>query len=295
MRGEADFPVQRDVYSALISFVLTLVMLPLILFSLVNYTCFDREFYARHYAMNSTASQIGVSPAELEKATDVLLDYLADERGNIDMRLQNPSWGPVEMFNEREKAHMVDVKHLYQTILSIRDGLAILALLLTGWLLYLVWGRRRSVKDDMDISLHALNALDNSNIFDDMSGVNGGGVFASSSVDDVARRQTQRGIRSGILWALFLIAGGLLFLYLRFKNNFDATWVAFHHLFFTNDLWLLDPDSSRMIWMVPASFFSDLVMRILSLSVGSMVIYILVIKLLTGEIGTAFRARKRKG
>ena len=37
----------------------------------------------------------------------------------------------------------------------------------------------------------------------------------------------------------------------------------FHHIFFRNDLWLLDPNTDILIMMVPETFFFHLVFRIL--------------------------------
>ena len=45
--------------------------------------------------------------------------------------------------------------------------------------------------------------------------------------------------------------------------DFNSFWVSFHHVFFTNDLWLLDPASSRMIRMFQEEFFAAMVARIL--------------------------------
>jgi len=45
--------------------------------------------------------------------------------------------------------------------------------------------------------------------------------------------------------------------------DFTSFWVSFHHLFFTNDLWLLNPETDVLIMMVPQQFFSDLVARII--------------------------------
>lgn len=55
--------------------------------------------------------------------------------------------------------------------------------------------------------------------------------------------------------------------------DFNNFWVSFHHVFFTNDLWLLDPAVSRMIRMFQEVFFANMVARILawflSIVVGS--------------------------
>lgn len=44
-------------------------------------------------------------------------------------------------------------------------------------------------------------------------------------------------------------------------NDFSAFWTRFHLLFFTNDLWLLDPATSRMINICPEQLFYDIVTR----------------------------------
>lgn len=44
--------------------------------------------------------------------------------------------------------------------------------------------------------------------------------------------------------------------------NFDTFWTNFHELFFTNDLWLLNPNISLMINMLPSELFFALCMRI---------------------------------
>ena len=43
--------------------------------------------------------------------------------------------------------------------------------------------------------------------------------------------------------------------------DFDAFWVAFHHLFFDNDLWLLSYQTDRMIRICPENLFSALIGR----------------------------------
>ena len=47
--------------------------------------------------------------------------------------------------------------------------------------------------------------------------------------------------------------------------DFDFFWTSFHELVFTNDLWLLNPMTDRLIMMVPLEFFTGLVYRILGL------------------------------
>ena len=46
--------------------------------------------------------------------------------------------------------------------------------------------------------------------------------------------------------------------------DFDTFWVDFHYLFFDNDLFFLDPNTSIMINMFPDTFFLDLVRDIVA-------------------------------
>ena len=50
--------------------------------------------------------------------------------------------------------------------------------------------------------------------------------------------------------------------------DFDAMWRFFHTIFFSNDLWLLDPNVSVLINMVPLQFFFDLVTKIVVLFIA---------------------------
>lgn len=73
---------------------------------------FNSQFYTDEYAKYSTASYVGVSSQDLNTATDVLLSYIQDQREDLDLTV-NMDGQQRQYYNEREKAHMVDVKNLY--------------------------------------------------------------------------------------------------------------------------------------------------------------------------------------
>lgn len=61
-----------------------------------------------------------------------------------------------------------------------------------------------------------------------------------------------------------IILGGILIgLVMYALIDFEAFWVLFHKLLFTNDLWLIDPTKDKMILMYPQELFFSLVMIIL--------------------------------
>mgnify|MGYP000508572110 CR=1 FL=1 len=59
----------------------------------------------------------------------------------------------------------------------------------------------------------------------------------------------------------FIIVIGILSCIISY--NFTSFWIKFHQLLFSNDLWLLSPDESNLIKMVPEEFFISLITRII--------------------------------
>lgn len=64
------------------------------------------------------------------------------------------------------------------------------------------------------------------------------------------------------LAAVAVTAAAVLVLGAAAAIDFNAVFVAFHHVFFDNDLWIFDPDEDYMIRMLPEGLFADMVVRI---------------------------------
>lgn len=75
-------------------------------------------------------------------------------------------------------------------------------------------------------------------------------------------------LRSGWKNGILLTGAVILFIAIWALADFNQFWTNFHLLFFDNDLWLLDPNTSIMINLFPGSFFFDLVTRIIACVVG---------------------------
>lgn len=56
--------------------------------------------------------------------------------------------------------------------------------------------------------------------------------------------------------------------------DFQSFWTQFHLLIFSNDLWLLNPMTDRLIMLVPESFFYSLVIKIFTYTFIGLMIYI---------------------
>lgn len=184
-----------------------------ILLTCVDHFAFQRSFFEKQYQKLNTAQDMDMSKQDLMRATDVLLDYLKDERDDISLQVVAAE-EKVEMFNERETAHMVDVKNLYQGAMQVRFY-AFLITLVAFALLF--WKARKDL------------------------------LFA------LCYRYVQCAIAA-------VVIAGVLGLWIM--SDFTTFWTNFHRLFFSNDLWLLNPATDRMIQMFPEPFFFAMVSRI---------------------------------
>ena len=90
---------------------MVLLMVFTILFSVFTVVN-TNSFYSEQYRAIGADEDTGVSLADLDEITTMLLDYLNDKRDNLDMQVEK--WGQLKpVFDERETSHMVDVKNLY--------------------------------------------------------------------------------------------------------------------------------------------------------------------------------------
>ena len=85
-------------------------------------------------------------------------------------------------------------------------------------------------------------------------------------------------IKSAFIMGLGLVGAVLMAIAISATVDFQAFWIQFHKLFFTNDLWLLNPLTDRMIVMFTLDFFMKLVLDILltiaiSLGLSGVVLY----------------------
>lgn len=73
----------------------------------------DMNYYHQQFVKDETADELGMSQTDVDQAMSVVMQYLRNDR--VDMSVTLTIDGEVqEMFNAREKEHMVDVKNLYQ-------------------------------------------------------------------------------------------------------------------------------------------------------------------------------------
>lgn len=70
------------------------------------------------------------------------------------------------------------------------------------------------------------------------------------------------------LWPMILMSVLVLLIYIDFNKYFTY----FHEIFFTNDLWLLDPKTDILIQMLPLDFFYSIAFKILMLFIIELIV-----------------------
>ena len=169
---------------------------------------FEKE-YAKYNVLDSLPS---MTMDDLLHVTDEMMDYLRGDRD--DLHVTTTMGGEQrEFFNEREIAHMEDVRSLFLKALSIRR----ICLVLGAGLLILM----AATKARMGRVLPPFLCMG-----------------------------------TGLFFALMTVLGLII------STDFTKYFIMFHHIFFTNDLWILDPATDMLINIVPEGFFMDTAARI---------------------------------
>lgn len=92
-----------------------------IILGVIHVSSLDKEFYRDQYNKNEVAQNIGINEVELFKATAVLLDYLEGKRDDLVVYASIDGINK-EVFNEKEKHHMIDVQVLFVNTIRIRNS-----------------------------------------------------------------------------------------------------------------------------------------------------------------------------
>ncbi len=170
------------------------------------------NYYEKEYSRYHVADDVNMEMDDLLHVTDEMMAYL---RGNRDdLNIETVVGGEHrEFFNDREKAHMADVRGLFLGGLTLRRICLILSALSVALLAF------------FKVPL---------------------------------KKQLPKMLCAGAV--TFLVLAGVLAGII--STDFTKYFIIFHKIFFTNDLWLLDPRTDLLINIVPEPFFMDTAARI---------------------------------
>ena len=198
----------------LLSIILLLTSIEIVAFNLTHY----RKSFDKYNITEATSMDM----ENLEYTIDDLLKYLKDDKEELDTRAVIKG-EEREVFGNREKLHMVDVKELFMKGRLIRNISIPLIIIISFFI----------IRND---------------------------------------KYWRKGLSKTLLYTAICNIVILATLLILMAIDFYKYFTYFHLIFFTNDLWLLNPNTDVLIQMVPEAFFYDTAVKIIIYFVGSLTI-----------------------
>lgn len=188
------------------------LMFTLLITSVEAVTYWTPGYYEKEYEKYDVLDDVQMEMDDLLDVTHEMMAYLRGKRADLHVpTIVNGQ--PREFFNQREIAHMEDVRGLFLGAIALRRICLIL----------------------MAACVALLFAL-------------------KAEVRKVLPRTVCVGTVS--FFVVLAVLAGII------STDFNKYFIIFHHIFFNNDLWMLDPNTDLLINIVPEPFFMDTAARI---------------------------------
>ena len=193
--------------------IASLLLITAMLFTCLQFCINQRDWYYKSYVKYGTSRETGISDEDMTEAIFRLIDYMEGRADSIQLSVSE-NGSVVEMYNQQEIEHMIDVRALYQAWKNVRDY----------------------------------------------------GAAAAAAIIALCICMTAPGGRIRLMSRAFITASAIFGIALAALGiwvavDFNSFWNGFHRLFFTNDLWLMDYNTCRMIRICPLQLFNDMVIR----------------------------------
>ena len=188
------------------------LMFTLLITSVEAVTYWTPGYYEKEYEKYDVLDDVHM---EMDDRLDVTHEMMAYLRGNrADLHVPTIVNGqPREFFNEREIAHMEDVRGLFLGAIALRR----ICLVLMAVCLALLFALKANVRKVLPQTVCVGTIL---------------------------------------FFIVLAVLAGII------STDFNKYFIIFHHIFFNNDLWMLDPNTDLLINIVPEPFFMDTAGRI---------------------------------
>ncbi len=186
-------------------------LLVVILISSVDIAVYgDMRYFQKEYRKYDVIKNVNMEEKELLFVTEEMMSYLKGKRDNLNIEAVIDG-EQQEFFNEKEIAHMKDVRVLFWGGQWLRRIGVIVCIITVIFLLF---------QSKIEFLLKCL----------------------------------RNGLISFMVFMAILV--GII------TTNFTKYFVIFHKIFFSNNLWILNPETDRLINIVPEPFFIDTSIRI---------------------------------
>lgn len=226
-----------------------LCLLVVLLVNAFDYCIYYRtDFYEETFDKYGVPSYASMEMPEVLRVSDYLINYLKGKEETLTTFRAVVNGEERLFYSEREILHMEDVKTLFLIGIWVRRiciGGAAIALAV-------LWLTHRHFKQRLPVDSAISHSSDSRT-----------GLFIL---------RTLARCMIGTFLA-FAAAAGILAAVIA--SNFNKAFIAFHHLFFSNDLWLLDPEKDWLIRLLPERFFLDMAVDIFTVFTVSVIVVLL--------------------
>ena len=183
-----------------------------------------RKEYAKYDTPQYVTGEMSLDDAVY--ITEQMLEYCIGHIDTLDDTEATIDGVTAPFFTEREKQHLADCRNIFLGAVKFR----IIAVLAAAALLIAVWF---SVQKRIE-RVH---------------GRENGSALIWPAFARVTSKGYLKALAAFIIFALFLIIVGM--------HDFTFLFTKFHHVFFDNDLWILDPRHDNLVNVMQESVFSD--------------------------------------
>lgn len=188
------------------------LMFTLLITSVEAVTYWTPGYYEKEYEKYDVLDDVHMEMDDLLDVTHEMMAYLRGNRADLHVpTIVNGQ--PREFFNEREIAHMEDVRGLFLGAIALRR----ICLVLMAVCLALLFALKANVRKVLPQTVCVGTIL---------------------------------------FFIVLAVLAGII------STDFNKYFIIFHHIFFNNDLWMLDPNTDLLINIVPEPFFMDTAGRI---------------------------------
>lgn len=219
-----------SIFSGLVCLGLGFVFSIILLLSVIEHYSFSESYFRKQFTKNKISEATGLTNDDLNKVIRQMTGYLSGRESSFNLNLQiNNKETPV--FNDREIAHMLDVKVIFILLHKIKNlSLLVLAIFFVPYslLTYFRCRRHRNARTMVLRRHYWMN------------------IYKTIAFN-------------GLFTLLFIGALGFMIF-----SDFSKYFIKFHEVFFDNDLWLLNPQTDRLIQMLPEVFFFDISFRMVT-------------------------------
>ena len=223
-----DISSKGQLNERIAAFVSGLLLLIVILITSVQTVCYWipgwwRNEYAKYNTPQYVTGEMSLDDAVY--ITEQMLEYCIGRLDTLDDTEAVIDGVSSPFFTEREKQHLADCRNIFLGAVRFR----IISVLVIAGMLLAIWF---SVK----------KRFETSGTEPDRS------VLLPCFAKIIAR---------GYLAALAALALFAVFLVLFGMSDFTLLFTKFHHVFFDNDLWILDPRADNLVNVMQESVFAD--------------------------------------